>query len=94
MVWALDAIPGVEDLMAYESRLNYFIPGRPWISICLDNVTRFSGSEIMDVLRTHPYTFSGGVIAENPYFVDPDEYLAEYAPQYLSSNRQDYPCPQ
>ncbi len=31
MVWALEAIPGVEHLMAYESRLNYyyFIPGKP-----------------------------------------------------------------
>ncbi|MFP4053584.1 MAG: hypothetical protein ACLFV7_06955 [Phycisphaerae bacterium] len=35
--------------MAYESRSNYFIPGKPWISICLYNVTRFSGADIMNV---------------------------------------------
>lgn len=87
MVWALDAIPGVEHLMAYESRLNYFIPGKPWISICLYNVTKFSGAIIMNVLRTHPYTISGGVITENPYYQDPDIWLARHAPQFLSRHK-------
>jgi hypothetical protein len=84
MVWALEAIPGVEHLMAYESRLNYFIAGKPWISICLYNLSRFDGRTIMDVLRTHPWTISKGVITENPYYVDPDQWLAQNAPQFLS----------
>jgi hypothetical protein len=83
MVWALEAIPGVEHLMAYESRLNYFIPGKPWVSVCLYNVSRFPGSAIMNVLRTHPYTISGGVITENPYYQDPDIWLGKNAPQFL-----------
>jgi hypothetical protein len=83
MVWALEAVPGREHLMAYESRLNYFIPGKPWISICLYNLNKFSGKTIMDVLRTHPYTLTKGVIAENPYYQDPDHWLAENAPQFL-----------
>ncbi len=83
MVWALEAVPGREHLMAYESRLNYFIPGKPWISVCLYNVTKFSGSVIMNVLRTHPYTISGGVITENPYYQDPDIWLKNNAPQFL-----------
>ena len=90
MVWALDdAIPGKEHLMAYESRLNYFIPGKPWISICLYNVTKFTGDVIMDVLRTHPYTLNGGIITQNPYYINPDEYLARFAPQFLDKNRKD-----
>ncbi|MFZ1983474.1 MAG: MEDS domain-containing protein [Desulfatitalea sp.] len=83
MVWALPAIPGVEHLLAYESRLNYFIPGKPWISICLYKVTRFSGAMVMNVLRTHPYTISQGVIAQNPYFQNPDDWLRRNAPQFL-----------
>ena len=83
MVWALEAIPGIEHLMAYESRLNYFIPGKPWISICLYNVNKFPGSIVMNVLKTHPYTISGGIITKNPYYVHPDKWLAENAPQYL-----------
>lgn len=84
MVWALEAIPGVEHLMVYESRLNYFIPGKTWISICLYNVTKFDGKTIMNVLRTHPFTISGGVIMENPYYQDPDTWLAANAPDFLN----------
>lgn len=84
MVWALEKAPGITKLMAYESRLNYFIPGKSWISICLYNMTKFDGSTIMQVLRTHPYTISrGGVITENPYYQEPDTWLKLNAPQYL-----------
>lgn len=88
MVWALDnSIPGVEHLMAYESRLNYFVKKKPWISICMYNVTRFSGNVIMNVLRTHPYTISGNVITENPFYMNPDDFLAQHAPEFLERNR-------
>jgi hypothetical protein len=83
MSWALKAIPGVEFLMAYEARLNYFIPGKPWISICLYDITKFSGATIMNVLRTHPFTINGGLVTHNPYFIHPDKWLADHAPVYL-----------
>jgi hypothetical protein len=83
MVWALDAIPGVEHLMVYESRLNYFIPGKPWISICMYNINKFPGSTIMKVLQTHPFTINGGIITQNPYYQDPDVWLAKNAPEFL-----------
>ncbi len=83
MVWALEAIPGREHLMAYESRLNYFIPGKTWISICLYNVTKFDGATIMNVLRTHPWVINRGVLTENPYFEDPDVWLKKNAPEFL-----------
>jgi hypothetical protein len=82
MAWALETIPGVEHLMVYESRLNYFIAGKPWISICLYNLNRFSGAMIMKVLQTHPFTISGGVITKNPYFEDPDNWLSHHAPEF------------
>ncbi|MCF8262717.1 MAG: MEDS domain-containing protein [Melioribacteraceae bacterium] len=84
MVWALEAIPGIEHLMAYESRLNYFIAGKPWISICLYNLSKFNGKTIMKVLQTHPYTISNGVITENPYYENPDKWLKTNAPQFLN----------
>lgn len=88
MAWALEAIPGVEHLMAYESRLNYFIPGKPWISVCLYNLKKFDGKTIMDVLRTHPFTISRGVITQNPYYMNPDDWLSANAPQYLPGRRE------
>ena len=83
MAWALEAIPGVEHLMAYESRLNYFIAGKPWISICLYNVNKFDGKTILQVLQTHPFIISQGIVTENPFFINPDTWLAKYAPQFM-----------
>ena len=30
-----------------------------------------------DVLRTHPMVIIGGILQENPFFVDPEELLGE-----------------
>ena len=87
MVWALEKIPGIEHLMTYEARLNYFIPGKPWISICMYNVNKFDGATLMNVLRTHPYTINGGIITTNPYYLPPDEWLKKYAPDFLVSKK-------
>jgi hypothetical protein len=83
MGWALERIPGVEHLMAYESLLNHFIWGKTWISICLYDVNRFPGATVMKVLQTHPFVITGGGIYENPYFISPDNWLARYAPEFL-----------
>lgn len=83
MVWAIDKKLDKTKLMAYESRLNYFIPGKPWISICLYNLAKFDGQTIMKVLQTHPYSIGkGGMIIKNPYYIHPDEWLEKYAPEY------------
>ncbi len=84
MGWALEKIPGLEYLMAYESLLNTFIWGKSWISICLYDVNRFPGATVMKVLQTHPFVITGGGIFENPYFVHPRKWLAEHAPEFLS----------
>ena len=31
----------------------------------------------MDIMRTHPMVIIGGILQENPFFVPPDEFLAE-----------------
>ena len=31
----------------------------------------------MDIMRTHPMVIIGGLLQENPFFVPPDEMLAE-----------------
>jgi hypothetical protein len=83
MVWAIEKKLDKTMLMIYESRLNYFIPGKPWISICMYNLTKFDGQTIMKVLQTHPYTISkGGMITKNPYYIHPDDWLAQNAPEY------------
>lgn len=31
----------------------------------------------MDIMRTHPMVIVGGILHENPFFVQPDEMLRE-----------------
>jgi hypothetical protein len=31
----------------------------------------------MDIMRTHPMVIIGGLLQENPFFVPPDQMLAE-----------------
>lgn len=85
MVWALDTFVERDELMVYESWLNYFIPGKPWVSVCMYNVNKFSGSIIMNVLQTHPYSINKGVVMENPFYQPPDVWLASNAPDYYDA---------
>ena len=86
MARALDANPGVEHLMAYEARLNYFISGKLWISICMYNVTNFPDVTILNVLKTRSFIINGGIIMQNQLYYHHDKWLANNAPQHLSRN--------
>ena len=74
MSWAINKIKGIDSLILYESLVNNFIRDKRWMSICMYNINIFSGKMIIEILRTHPYTICGGVLVENPYYVDPDKF--------------------
>lgn len=75
MEWALEEKPGVERVMEYESRVNLLLNRLKQPAICVYDLNRFSGSTVMDVLRTHPYAIVEGVLRENPFYVPPEEFL-------------------
>ena len=77
MEWALLDLPGVEDLVEYETRVNYVIPKYDHAVICTYDLTKFGASVVMDALRTHPAVIIGGLLQENPFFVPPDQLLLE-----------------
>jgi hypothetical protein len=77
MEWALRDNPGVGDLVEYETRLNYLLPKYADPVICAYDLSKFSASVVMDVMRTHPVVIVGEVLHENPYFVPPDQLLLE-----------------
>jgi hypothetical protein len=78
MEWALERKPGVEELVAYESRFNYVLPRYDNNTVCCTyDVSRFGASIVMDMLRTHPLVIVGGSLQENPFWVPPDEFLEE-----------------
>lgn len=77
MEWALEEKAGVEDIVEYESRLNYVLPRYTDPVICTYDLSRFNAGVAMDILRTHPLVIVGGVLQENPLYVPPDEFLKE-----------------
>jgi MEDS: MEthanogen/methylotroph, DcmR Sensory domain len=77
MEWALLDKSGVDDLLEYETRLNYMLPKYDDTVICTYDLSKFSASVVMDIMRTHPVVIVGGVLQENPFFVPPDQFLLE-----------------
>jgi DcmR-like sensory protein len=77
MGWALGDFPGAHDVVEYESRLNYVLPKYDIAAVCTYDLTQFGASVVMDILRTHPQVIVGKVLRENPFYVPPDEFLAE-----------------
>src|SRR6266481_813559 len=77
MEWALVDLPGVGDLIEFETRVNYVVPKYDDIVICAYDLSKFGASVVMDALRTHPVVIVGGLLQENPFFVPPDQFLLE-----------------
>ena len=77
MEWSLLDKPGVEDLLEYETRLNYLLPKYEDPVICSYDLSRFGAGLAIDIMRTHPVVIVGGILQENPFFVPPDQFLLE-----------------
>ena len=77
MEWALEDMPGVNDLVEYESRLNYVVSKYQDPVICTYDCAKFGAAVVMDILRTHPLVIIGRVLQHNPFYVPPDEFLLE-----------------
>jgi hypothetical protein len=80
MTWALRDLPGVDLLVTYEAELNRFLPKYPQIILCLYDLERFTdGEALLDILRTHPKVLMSGQVVDNPWYVEPDAFLARDA---------------
>ena len=84
MEWALVDLPGVEDLIEFETRVNYVVPKYDDTVICAYDLSKFGASVVMDALRTHPVVIVGGLLQENPFFVPPEQFLHEIREQRLA----------
>ena len=76
---------GVDDLLEYETRLNYVIPKYDDAVICTYDLSKFGASVVVDALRTHPVVLIGGLLQENPFYVPPDQFLLEIREQRSAS---------
>ena len=75
MTWALRDAPGVEHLIGYESELNRVTATSPVVVLCLYDLDLFGGEVVVNVVKTHPQVLIQGILIENPYYLQPDEYL-------------------
>jgi hypothetical protein len=81
MSWSLQkTCPGVEELCSYEAKINWFAPRYPQILLCMYDLDQFTGDVVVDVLKTHPKVLLNNMMIENPYYVDPAEFLAQQQP--------------
>ena len=77
MQWAVEESLNVRELVEYEAGLNKMLSKHGMATVCSYDVTRFRSSVVMDLLRTHPLVIVGGALRENPFYVEPDEFLRE-----------------
>jgi hypothetical protein len=77
MEWALVDMPGIDDMIEFETRVNYVVPKYDNSVICAYDLSKFGASTVIYALRTHPVVIIGGLLQENPFYVDPDELLIE-----------------
>jgi MEDS: MEthanogen/methylotroph, DcmR Sensory domain len=88
MEWALVDKPGVDDLLEFETRINYLLAKYDDPAICTYDLSKFSASMVMDIMRTHPVVIIGGLLQENPFFVPPDQFLLELRERRRSARTQ------
>jgi hypothetical protein len=81
MEWALVDMPGIDDMMQFEARVNHVVPKYGDPVICAYDLSKFGASTVMYALRTHPVVIIGGFLQENPFYVDPDQLLLELREQ-------------
>ncbi|HEX9111084.1 MAG TPA: MEDS domain-containing protein [Terriglobales bacterium] len=77
MDWAVEDRSYVDDLVEFEARVNDVWRRHDDAVICTYHLGKFGGDTVMDIMRTHPMVIIGGILQQNPFFVQPDEFLRE-----------------
>ena len=76
MSWVLRGIPGSNHLLEYETGLNLIQDDFPHIGMCQYDARIFSGSMLFQILQVHPFMVAKGQIVKNPFYIKPEEFLA------------------
>jgi hypothetical protein len=74
--WSKPGWPDDLDILAFESKVTGAAKQFPCVVMCMYDVASLSGSVMVHgAYETHPLTFVGNVLRENPFYVGVDEYL-------------------
>ncbi|HET6501388.1 MAG TPA: MEDS domain-containing protein [Amycolatopsis sp.] len=79
MTWAQKALSNMVELAVYESRLNDYVRRYPQVILCMYELGRFDGDTLVDILKVHPKVLIAGMLIDNPYYIAPEEFLADRA---------------
>ena len=77
MDWAAEDRSHLDTLVEFESRVNDVWSHHDDMVICVYDLARFSGDMVVDMMRTHPVVIIGGLLQRNPFYMPPEEFLAE-----------------
>ena len=78
MSWALRDIPGHERLLEYEAKVTGVLAECAVTAICQYDAAAWDGATLLHVLRVHPMMVVRGQVVENPFFMQPEDYLRTY----------------
>jgi hypothetical protein len=77
MDWAAAGGSHIDNLVEFESRVNDVWRRHDDAVIHTYHLTKFGGDTVIDIMPTHPMVIIGGILQENPFFVPPEQFLAE-----------------
>ncbi|MCP4024033.1 MAG: hypothetical protein GY729_19485 [Desulfobacteraceae bacterium] len=73
----IQEIEGGDRLLEYECRVSMLLEEHPVTAVCQYDAHGFDGATIMDILKVHPLMVVKGGVVRNPFFIPPDEFLAQ-----------------
>lgn len=76
MEWMLDAHPDMDDVVEYERKVEDVLNHHKQPAVCVFDVSRFSGSAVIDILRIHAYVILNGAMRKNPFYLGPTVTVA------------------
>ena len=75
--WSKPGWPDELDILAFEAKVTGAAKQFPCVVMCMYDVAHLSGTVMVHgAYETHPLTFCGNVLRENPHYVEVNEYLA------------------
>jgi hypothetical protein len=75
--WSRPGWPDDLDILEFEAKVTGAAKQFPCVVMCMYDVASVSGTVMVHgAYETHPLTFCGNVLRENPFYVGVDEFLA------------------
>ena len=75
MNWIGRSSMPTERVMAYEARVNEFVPTFQCTLVCVYDLAELRSGMVADILATHPSAIINGQLRPNPFFVEPAAFL-------------------